>query len=75
MASVALLCCLPPLLMSSPAATVRSAPLVVLVYLAGVFSGAAERRAFASRGAPRALLLCAAAWLVGAFTRPVFGST
>jgi hypothetical protein len=37
-ASVTLLCCLPPLLMSSPAATVRSAPLVVLLYVAGAYT-------------------------------------
>jgi len=34
-----------------------------MVYIGGALSGAAGRRAFASRGAPRALLLCAAAWL------------
>ena len=116
-AAVALVCCLPALLMTSAAATARAAHLVagphtrspcrpaastwvtsrcsvicrvtrvvpgtktaqvetkrqrvlyarpwveVLVHVAGALSGAAGRRAFASRGAPRALLLCGAAWL------------
>ena len=62
-ALVGLLCCLPPLLMTSPAATVRSAPLVVLVYLGGALISRAGRRSFKSEGAPRALLLCVAAWL------------
>jgi hypothetical protein len=53
----------PPLLMTSAAATVRSAPLVVLIYIGGALSSEAGRGAFAARGAPRTLLLCAAAWL------------
>ena len=36
---------------------------VVLVYVVGCLSEERGRRAFASQGAPRALLLCAAAWL------------
>ena len=60
--TVAMLCCLPALLMSSPAATVRSASLVAAVYLAGAVCSASARVSFASRGAPRVLLLCAAAW-------------
>ena len=70
-----LLCCLPPLLMTSPAATVRSAPLVMLVYLAGALASEHARRSFKSEGAPRVLLLCVAAWLAGAYTRPLLSPT
>jgi len=36
---------------------------VVLVYVGGALSYEAGRGAFNSRGAPQAILLCAAAWL------------
>jgi hypothetical protein len=57
-----MLCCLPPLLMMSPAATVCSAPLVALVYLVDALCSAGARGSFAARGAPRVLLLLAAVW-------------
>jgi len=48
---------------------------VVLIYLFGTLSGAEGRHTFASRGAPRTLLMCAAACLAGAYTRPPSSST
>lgn len=62
-ATVAFLCCLPPLLEASPAATVASAPVVVLAHLAAALATAAGRASFASRGAPRVMLMAVAAWL------------
>jgi hypothetical protein len=59
-----LLCCLPPLLISSPAATVASTPLVVCVHLVATLATESGRDTFASRGVPRLLLMTVAAWLV-----------
>jgi len=59
---VALLCVLPQMLMVGPAATMRSVPLVLLVYVAAALSFEAGRQAFWSHCVPRTILLCAAAW-------------
>ena len=43
-ALVAMMCCLPPLFMTSPAATVVATPAVVLIYIAAFLTGEANRQ-------------------------------
>ena len=62
-AAVCTLCCLPPLLEASPAATVAAAPVVVMAHLAATLTSDSGRASFGWRGAPRVMLMSVAAWL------------